>query len=182
MLQFIFFSLLLWSSSLSYADDNQSVQLSLPEQSMQLQAKVEYPLARQALQQLFDRTLNVALAELDIEGSLFPFAALLNQKRGIELMRWPANQTKPGESEMLGALQYHLKQSGKDSDTVATAYVRNFRVENAGRQQQGILVALDHRDYSVAVFIPYMRNTDGSLELLEPLFEPGINRTFLITN
>lgn len=140
--------------------------------------------AREEIQILMDKSLSMAIKQLEQDGTFYPFLAGLNDVGVVELVGVPVTLERPSPDLMVEALRRAGKQLARKKRFRALALYIDFVAERKDTliRQPGIRIELEHAfPDNLSVFIPYMRNQKRQIRLMTPQFMPGKQRMYVVS-
>lgn len=136
---------------------------------------------RKHWQALIDQVLPLATVQISKTATFFPFAAVQDHDGRIRIVSAEAGAPGASPAAALGALRKELSALARSGRVNAVVYLADAAVtrKDTGLRQTGIRIKLDHvSGQAMEGFLPYVRQDDGSLNLLTPEYRPSPNVTF----
>lgn len=136
---------------------------------------------RKQWQTLIDQVLPLATVQLSKTATFYPFAAVQYNDTQIRIVSAQAGQSTVPPAEALMSLRKELSALARSGRVTAVVYLADAAVtrKDTGLRQTGIRIKLDHASgQAMEGFLPYVRQDDGSLNLLTPEYRPSRNVTF----
>lgn len=130
---------------------------------------------------LINQVIPLATMQLSRTSSFYPFAAVQYTDGQIKIVSAQEAQATVAPTDALSALRKELSGLARSGRVLAVVYLADAAVtrKDTGLRQTGIRIKLDHASgQAMEGFLPYVRQDDGSLNLLTPEYRPSRNVTF----
>lgn len=133
--------------------------------------------AKKQMDQLAETAVREAVKVVGEAGGFYPFALVMDTQEKVRVIGYSgAPSKKPTPEEYVKNLFWQVRHTvDENSGLVAAVIVKpHFVTTDKGEIVPGVWAAADHRDSDAWVmFLPFVRNPDGTHSLGEIIYVPG---------
>lgn len=133
--------------------------------------------AKKQMDQLAETAVREAVKVVGESGGFYPFALVMDAQEKVRVIGYSgAPSKKPTPEEYVKTLFWQVRHTvDENSSLVAAVIVKpHFVTTDKGESVPGVWAAADHRDADAWVmFLPFVRNPDGTHSLGEIIYVPG---------